>query len=70
MSEEQIGNQINGYLNQIFTSIMTHRVQDRVLILNGYKEEEKVAEKEEKKEEAKADDVKADEAKTEEAKAE
>lgn len=66
MSEEQIGNQINGYLNQIFTSIMTHRVQDRVLILNGYKEEEKAEEKaeEEKKEEIK-EEVKAEEAKAE-----
>lgn len=51
LGEEQISNQINGYLNQIFSSILTSRVQDKLLVLNGYKEEAK----EEKVEEAKAE---------------
>ena len=59
MSDDQINNQINGYINQVFSSIMTGNVQARLLELNVpelIKKEEKLsAEKEEKKEEAKAE---------------
>lgn len=40
LSQEQISNQINGYLNQIFASIMTAKVQAKVLELNEGKKEE------------------------------
>ncbi len=57
MSDDQINNQINGYINQVFSSIMTGNVQARLLELNVpelIKKEEKLsAEKEEKKEEKK-----------------
>ena len=58
MSEEQAQNQVNGYINQIFSSILTNRVQDKVLALNGFIKEEKPAEekKEEKAEEAKSEE--------------
>lgn len=62
MSDEQISNQINGYLNQIYSSIINDRVTDKLLVLNGYKEETKV---EEVKEEAKTEDVKAEDTKAE-----
>lgn len=54
VSDQQVQNQINNYLNQVFISILNERVQTRVLELNGYKvttEEEK----KESKEEAKAE---------------
>lgn len=62
MNDEQIRNQVNGYLNQVFTSIMTKRVQDCILVLNGYKEEAKPEEKpaEEAKEEVQAEEAKAE----------
>lgn len=40
LNQEQISNQINGYINQIFASIMTARVQAKVLELNEGKKEE------------------------------
>lgn len=43
MSEEQINNQINAYISQIFASIMTARVQAKVLELNEGKKEAKKA---------------------------
>lgn len=49
MSDDQIKNQVNGYLNQVFASLLTRKVQDRVLELNGFKKpEEKPAEKADK----------------------
>jgi trigger factor len=38
MSDEAINNEINGYLNQIFASLMSDAVQNRVLELNGDKD--------------------------------
>ncbi len=55
LSDQQIQNQINNYLNQVFLSILNERVQTRILELNGFKVEEKKGEespkddKEEKK---------------------
>lgn len=40
LSDQQIQNQINNYLNQVFLSILNERVQTRVLELNGFKVEE------------------------------
>lgn len=59
LSSEQIQGQINGYLNQLFSSILTERVQARVLELNGYKK----AEEEKPAEEAKAEAKPAEEEK-------
>ncbi len=56
LSEQQIQNQINNYLNQVFISILNERVQTRILELNGYKvttdEEKKGDEKVEEKQTA------------------
>lgn len=52
LSDQQIHNQINNYLNQVFISILNERVQTRILEVNGYKVEEK---KEEPKAEEKAE---------------
>lgn len=70
MPKDQIQGQIYGYLNQIASEITTRKVQDRILVVNGFKEEAKAEEKEadEKKEEVK-EEVK-EETKAEEAKAE
>jgi trigger factor len=46
MNDEQIQAQINNYINQIFSNIVTERVQDIVIVLNGDKKP--VAKKEEK----------------------
>lgn len=60
LSDQQIHNQINNYLNQVFISILNERVQTRVLELNGYKvtteEEKKPETKTEEKKEEKASD--------------
>lgn len=39
LSEEQINAQINGYINQVFASILTGKVQARILELNEAKKE-------------------------------
>ena len=59
LPEDQIRNEINNYLNNIVASIMSERVQNKILELNGDKiEEEKPVEKaEEKKPEDKALDA-------------
>ncbi|MCI1735649.1 MAG: trigger factor [Bacilli bacterium] len=59
LPDDQIQEEINNYLNQIFASMMSQRVQDRLLILNGYKQPEPEA----KPAEAKPAEVKPAEAK-------
>lgn len=62
-SDQQIRNQINGYINQVFISVLNERIQTALLELNGYKVEKPEEKKaEEKKEEA----PKAEESKPEE----
>lgn len=64
LPEEQINAQINGYINQVFASILTNRVQSKVLELNT------VAKKTTKKAEEKPAEEKVEEKPAEEAKAE
>ncbi|MFA6829355.1 MAG: trigger factor [Bacilli bacterium] len=40
MPEDQIQLQINGYINQTFATIMNERVQQKLLVINGFKKEE------------------------------
>lgn len=61
---DQINNQINGYLNQVFTSILTARVQAKVLELN---DPELAARKLHDHEEVKEEEAPAEEAAAEEA---
>ncbi len=49
LSDQQIQNQVNNYLNQVFLSILNERVQTRVLELNGFKVEDKEKEEKSKK---------------------
>ncbi len=53
MGDDQISAQVNGYLNQLYSSILSRKVQDKLLVLNGYKEEVKEEKAEEEKTEAK-----------------
>jgi len=70
LSEEEIHDQINGYLNQVFASEMSARVQSKVLELNGYKKpEEKKEEMPAEKAEEKPEEKKEEAAKPEEEKA-
>lgn len=50
LSQDEINNQINSYLNQLFSSLRTARVQAKILELNEPKAEEPKAEKKEEKE--------------------